>query len=1003
MTAAPDRSFVSPVLIGRAAQLDVIRRCLDRAFNGEPVTVLLSGEAGIGKSRLVAETAAAARSLGFSIIQGNCFEQDAALPYSAILELLRSGFTSQQEDLMRLIGPLSGEIAKIAPELLPGVVASPVVDPDQEKRRVFHALAQVFVRLASRRPLLIVIEDLHWSDETTQQFLTYFARQLTNTSACPILLLLTYRAEEIEPGLEHFLAGVERQRLAAEVDLTPLTRAEVDVMIRAILGLERSVRRDFLDRLYERTDGNPFFVEEILKSVVGHATPPPETEELERRLVEVKIPRTVRDAVRQRAARLSEGAHRLLDLAAVAGQRFDLRLLQRLTAENASSLVDKIKELLAAQLVVEESGERFRFRHALTREAIYSNLLGVQRTELHHLIAEEIEEGVAGSPERREGQLAELAFHFYEGQAWGKALLYCQEAGRRAQHLFTPSASVQHLSRAIEASRRHAGTVGADLYRLRAAAFEILGQFENALADHEMALVIARELEDREEEWEILLGLGMLWSARDYTRTREYYASALDLARTLGDQRLIARSLNRVGNYLANVEEPDEGIAHHEEALRIFETLADAEGIAETVDLLGVAWLLGGNLARSRAYYERALQLFEEYDDRQGCVSVLTVIAVLTSVYHTDTLPPAATFAEAAEWLARAHRVAVEVGWSAGECFALWNMGACLGSQGEFADALRHTLDAIAIAEDIEHLQWLGGALFVLGAIEMDVHDFQAARADLERAVKISSDCGSLFWTRTAAGFLARCYMLEGQQASAKEVLDSVLPEDAPAQTLGQRVIHSARAELMVAQGQPGDALQLLDRLEAGFEPGVIVPRLAKLRADALALRGDYAEAESLYLRAAAQAEQHGAFAQVWVIRAALASMHEKAGEREKARQAYGEAVRTIDQLAASLPEGSQRDSFRTSALRRLPSLRPLSERQSVKQAFGGLTEREREVAVLIAAGRTNAAIGEALVISERTVETHVTNILGKLGFASRAQIATWTTERGMSMESAPH
>ena len=1003
MTAAPDRPFVSPVLIGRAAQLDAIHRCVNRAFNEEPVTVLLSGEAGIGKSRLVAEAAAAARRLGFSIIQGNCFEQDAALPYSAVLELLRSAFASRQEDLMQLIGPLSGEIAKVAPELLPGVVALPVVDPDQEKRRVFHALAQVFVRLAARQPLLIVVEDLHWSDETTQQFLNYFALQLTNTSACPILVLLTYRTEEVEPGLEHFLAGVERQRLAAEVDLTPLTRAEVDVMVRAILGLQRSVRRDFLDRLYERTEGNPFFVEEILKSVVGPAAPPAETEELERRLVEATIPRTVRDAVRQRAARLSDGAHRLLDLAAVAGQRFDLGLLQRLTAENASSLVDRIMELLAAQLVVEESGERFRFRHALTREAIYSNLLGVQRTELHRRIAKEIEEGVADAPERLEGQLAELAFHFYEGQAWEKALLYCREAGRRAQHLFTPSASVQHLSRAIEASRRHAGTVGADLYRLRAAAFEILGQFENALADHEMALVIARGQEEHEEEWEILLGLGMLWSARDYSKTREYYASALDLARTLGDQRLVARSLNRVGNYYANVEEPDQVVAHHTEALRIFENLADTEGLAETVDLLGVAWLLGGNLARSRAYYERALQLFEEHDDRQGCVSVLTVMAVLTSVYHTDTLPPAATFAEAAEWLARAHRVAVEVGWSAGECFALWNMGACLGPQGEFADGLRHTLDAITIAEDIEHLQWLGAALFVLGAIEMDLHDFQAARAHLERAVKISSDCGSLHWTRTAAGFLARCYILEGQLLLAKETLDSVLPEDAPAQTLGQRVIHSARAELMVAQGQHGDALRVLDRLEAGLARGVIVPRLAKLRGDALALQGDYAGAESLYVGAAAQAKQQGAFAQVWVIHAALATMYEKSDEREKARQAYMEAAQTINQLAASLPEGSQRDPFRTSALRRLPSLRPLSERQAAKQAFGGLTEREREIAALIAAGRSNAAIGEALVISERTVETHVTNILGKLGFASRAQIATWATERGMSTESAPH
>jgi ATP/maltotriose-dependent transcriptional regulator MalT len=489
----------------------------------------------------------------------------------------------------------------------------------------------------------------------------------------------------------------------------------------------------------------------------------------------------------------------------------------------------------------------------------------------------------------------------------------------------------------------------------------------------------------------------MLWSAQDYGIAGRNYDSALELARTLGDQGLVARSLNRVGNYHINIDEPAQGIPQHEEALAIFESLGDSHGITETLDLLGVAWLIGGDLAKSREYYERALRLFEEQGNRQGCVSAWTIMAVLTSVCHTDTLPPAATFSEAEDWLLRAHHLAVEMDWRAGECFALWNLGACLAPQGAYDRALRHTQEAITIAEEMEHKQWLSAALFVLGAIQLDLQAFSQSRTTLERALEAAQQCGSMLWTRAAAGYLARCYLAEGEPVKASETLGRALPAEAPAQTLGQRIVHSARVSLLIARGEANEALRLLDRLEATVKPGAVVPRLAVLRANALTLSGDTENAERLYVRALKKAEENGALASVWPINAALCALYEKKGDRELARRAYAAAVRAIDAVGANVPEGTLRETLLQAALGRLPALREPSARQAAKLEFAGLTEREREIAGLVAAGNSNGAIGGMLVISERTVETHVSNILTKLGFASRAQIAAWATEHGLA------
>jgi non-specific serine/threonine protein kinase len=346
--------------------------------------------------------------------------------------------------------------------------------------------------------------------------------------------------------------------------------------------------------------------------------------------------------------------------------------------------------------------------------------------------------------------------------------------------------------------------------------------------------------------------------------------------------------------------------------------------------------------------------------------------------------------------------MAADIGWRAAECYTLWNRGACLGPQGEYERALQVTREAIALAEETEHREWLSAALFILGAIHYDLLDVAESQTSLERALAIAMESGSMLWTRTAAGFLARCYVQQGELTLASETLDNALPPEAPAQTLGERVVHTARVALAIAQGQLDEALRILDRLEpdANAVQGAVIPRLALLRAKALTLCGDYAAAEGLYVEAASQVRKQGAHGSLWLIEAELSTLYVKLGEKEKARHAHLRATQAIDYLGERIPEGRTRDSFRAAALERLPLLRAPSPRQAAKEAFGGLTERESQVAGLIATGKSNAAIAEALVISERTVETHVTNILAKLDFSARSQIAAWAVERGVSRPS---
>ena len=549
---------------------------------------------------------------------------------------------------------------QLIPELagsLPHISYSPTSDPESEKHRLFQALTQFFVhrlgKMDDRSGLLLVIEDLHWSDGSSLEFIEHLVRRI---GSLPILLLLTYRSDVTVPGLGKLLDTLNRQRLALELSLQPLTAPELDALMRAIFELDHPVRAEFLEAIFALTEGNPFFTEEILRSLVAAGGFFYSNGTWDNKPVrELDIPNSIQDAVDRRTQHLSQEARRTLTLAAVAGRRFDFKLLLVVTKMNEQDLLENIKELVAAQLVVEESADQFAFRHALTRQATYARLLLRERKNYHTVIAQTIENIYA---ERLDAHSADLSYHFYEAGGWSKAIEYSQQAGEQAQALFAPREAIVYFTRAALAAQQLETAPPLKLLRSRGQAYETVGDFENASADYEQVLRSAHALQDSHTEWQGLIDLGFLWGGRDYHRAGGYFKQALDLARQMEDSADLAHSLNRLGNWHANIGDLDEALQYHQQALDIFQELNDRPGLAETLDLLGMTNQINGDLVQGTAHYQRAVVLFRHLDDRRGLVSSLATLALCGPSYMHDPSVSPESLAEAIDMGEQALKIA---------------------------------------------------------------------------------------------------------------------------------------------------------------------------------------------------------------------------------------------------------------------------------------------------------------------------------------------------------
>ncbi|HLO14562.1 MAG TPA: AAA family ATPase, partial [Anaerolineales bacterium] len=656
------------VLIGREPELTTLEKALHAALGGVGCCILLTGEAGIGKSRLIEELRREATSQKFTILQGYCFEQAASLPYAPWIDALRASIASLNiTEIEEFLGPLAPEFMKLLPELallLPQLQPTLPLEPVAEKYRLFESFTRFGFSLSALKPVLFILEDLHWSDALSLELVQYFVRRLQQQ---PLMLIGTYRSEELSLHLSNLLSELNRERLVEEIEVTHLDRAQVEQMARAILHTDRPIHSDLLDDLVSLSEGNPFFIEELLKTLSGSGG-----------LDKLHVPRSIQDSVQLRVEQLPERTRRILSLAAVIGERFDFGLLQEISDHNEQSLLQMMKELTVAQLIVEQSADQFAFRHTLTRQAVYETLMLRERKAIHQTIGETMERLVGT---RTDVVAAQLAYHFYQGGVWQKAMEYSQRAGEQAQALYAPREALTHFTHSLDAAQQLGILMPLSSLRGRAHARELLGDFDGARADDEAILNLTRQNTNRVDEWQALIALGFLWQSRDLERAGEYYQQALEFARTFGDSSILAQTLNRVGNWHVNRGRALEALPFHEEALSLFRALNDRHGMARTMDLLAIVSNQLGELVQGTAYLEQAIPILREVDNRQALVNTLTNLASLAN-FETEVLGEL-NYRQLAAMSEEALQIAHGFNWDQGEVRALIPGASSLGQTGD--------------------------------------------------------------------------------------------------------------------------------------------------------------------------------------------------------------------------------------------------------------------------------------------------------------------------------
>ncbi|HEY9244015.1 MAG TPA: AAA family ATPase, partial [Streptosporangiaceae bacterium] len=426
-------SVVSPVFIGRREEMALLTARLDQVQAGQAAVALVGGEAGVGKTRLARELAARASGAGFRVLTGQCIELGAeGLPLAPLVDALRELTRgAAAETRAELLGPAGAGLARLLPT--PGTGPGGAPDgQDLQKAQLLEMVLGLFDRLSAAQPVMFLIEDLHWADQSTLDLTAFLARSLR---ASRVLLVATYRSDELHRRhpLRPLLTGWERDRSIERIELRRFDRGEVSAQLAAIMGGDPAA--DTVDVIFDRSGGNAYLVEELAGVVRGHGDP-------------ADLPPSLRDVLLSRVDELSRDGQRLLRTASVAGRTVPDRLLAEVAGVGQPDLFAGLREAVESHLLlVDPSGQGYAFRHALTRDAVYEDMLPGERVQLHAAYAAALDRdpGLAGD----EAALpAALAYHWYAALDLPRALPAAIDAARHAMASYAPAEALRHLDRA---------------------------------------------------------------------------------------------------------------------------------------------------------------------------------------------------------------------------------------------------------------------------------------------------------------------------------------------------------------------------------------------------------------------------------------------------------------------------------------------------------------------------------------------------------------------------
>jgi tetratricopeptide (TPR) repeat protein len=806
---------------------------------------------------------------------------------------------------------------------------------------LFQQVTHVLRALAEHHPLLLVLDDLQWADTASIGLLFHLGRRLAGSR---ILIACAYRPHEVALGrdgrrhpLEEVLYEFRRTFGDVWVDLDRADAAEGRRFVDALLDTEANrLGERFRGALYRRTGGHPLFTIELLRAMEerGDLLKDQNGRWIAGPTLDWQtLPARVEAVIDQRLSRLDPELQQIVSVASVEGEVFTAQVIADVQGMPEIPLLRRLRqELEGRHRLVSEQSEvqtgprhivRYKFSHILVQDHAYRRLGRAERRLLHGQVAAALEALYQG---HRDEIAVQLALHFHRAGNDRRALGYVMQAAENAARSYANDEAISHYTRAIEIAERVSRNAAslAQAHRGRGRTQETLGEFELARTDHETALRVAAAAGERREQWQALVHLGRLWASRDYDRARDHFQRALELAQRMGDPRVLAGSLNWMGNWHGNAENPVAARGHHERALEIFQQLGDRRGLARTLDLLGIASLLSADATASVGYYDRAIPIFRELDDRPNLACSLTGRGqagghAYTSLAVVPTLAPP----EARSNFEEALRITQEISSPAGEAWVLWSSGLLNTVQGRYGQALEVTQRGIDIALQIGHCEWIVASRCALGVLYLELLALEKARQQLEAALTQAKELRSRAMIHYATGALAACHCMRHDPLQAETCLETVLHPETPMDSMYKRYCWAWRAQLALSQGDPALALDIAERLIAsapGMSPGRVITFLWKLKGEALAAMGHLEEARTLLQAAIENTRATGERFLLWRLHASLGRLCRVTDRRSEAEQAFTTARALIQELAETVPAGELRNDFLQRARERLGS-----------------------------------------------------------------------------------
>lgn len=960
-------------LVGRDAELATVLSVLRGCFQGQPKVILVTGEPGVGKSRLMAEVSSrAAAELGARVLTGFALEGGGLLPYFPIGRAIRGTVDQLVRSVTAIRQPASLlAMAGLVRSDFPGFRSPAALAPDAERVRLYDAFADVCLHLAKAGPLLLMLDDLQWADSGTWEMIAYAVRV---ADAAPVGIVIACRDEILAPGRvgTQALDELNRHRLLVHLPLPRLTPDAVRLLGQEFLGGQ--LTDELAASLARRSEGNAFYAEEVLRGLTGRLVRDWSgayyLPARERTAAEAATPATLRLSTIRRLEGLPAETRAVLTAAAVLGRSFSSRILAQMCGQATDEVERRLGPAATASVVAGAAGE-YAFVHDLVRETAYELAAG-ERHRLHEAAARALQGGGTQSFER----LAALAYHWREADVPLLAARAASDAARAASRTAAHAEALHYAATACALYDRVPGAEAEEMLRARLALAEAAltcGDYAQAESAYRLALSDAERLGDRRVQGEVWARLGVLFRRRErmeesaacftnalgalgegadarhavaevliefaglegltrarYREALEYGERAIALADALGDRRLQANAAMAMAGVRIRAVDPMEGPPLLQQALDLALAAAEPLLAAEACAQLSNTYYWTGELQRSHQYARRRLELAEQAGDVFG-------------MRHAHS------------WLA--------------------NVLLSLGQWDDARELLDRCEPLLARLDSPEPTAFVRQLRAV---IAYRTGDFEQSAADGSQALQVFErvDPATTIWYR---GVLALACLGLGRKEEAERqlrLLESnlgALPESAlPAR--------SARTALGLAYVELGDRERAKD-CERALRPYADDHHWWLARrtlASLAALRGDVALALADLASAERRARQEG-------LQPDLALILLKRAELLGASSADGQALlREARRLLTSLGMKTalaRADGLVVTTSASLPA---------------GLTAREREVLRHLAQGKTNREIAGLLVISEHTVVNHLSHIFGKIGVDNRTAAAAFAHREGI-------